>query len=636
MLSKLKTVNELLSDAVSDFDRENVNKIPNTEQVAMANRAVRSVSSQFYDLFATQYLTDYVPNVSTSGNYSIGGASYIPSTGALTVTSPARAYNPNDIGNTMFLGLPANRFTQKVYNSSYGSTAQICIDKRGNIWYAGSGESTLHRYTPSTGATKDFTVVNTAGYGANVAHILNDDSDNIWAVFGAYLAKIDTSDTLTQQSLLDASLTAACTDGTNIYLMFGIVNYNKVYRVPSNNLSIAKFCDCDTPYPSQPHLAWDTDLNHLCMFSNNNGRIEWYDFAGALLQSDTITLAGGYDDTAYNRLQYDSINRCFWVMTIHLNDNACDVYKILTSDYSKVVNSGVCTYGGWSARSCIVLDPYGDGIFVTQTIESSAAVLGGVTKLSLNGTITFYPATTYNSYYFISNGAFDSNQNLWFGGKISLSSTNTLTGLLFWSLLSTVMVYNAKISSVTSDSVVVLSGGELPDILTTFDSVTSVPIPNIASIDISSLDVMTLGNTIRMNLLSDQTMTVESKTLEDFNRFRSSDIYNKSRIVYTIVGEKILLKWGTSLDNNGTLLGTLTIRYPRIPLTAGQADYIDIPDGAIELVTTYLKKMVSQRIGEPTKDNYEQEIQTRISELLNSYGRTATQEEIKEKVQALK
>jgi len=153
-------------------------------------------------------------------------------------------------------------------------------------------------------------------------------------------------------------------------------------------------------------------------------------------------------------------------------------------------------------------------------------------------------------------------------------------------------------------------------------------------IDISTLPIMRAGGPqIKWELESSATQFLDVVSAEKFRTFRPSDPGNANRIVWYVSGNYMYLKWGTGL---GTTAGTLTLRYPRVPIAmAADGDSPDIPDGApIQLFLTLIKRTLDNRFIK-SKANYTAEITEGVETTMRAFGMVAKEEEIENKVKTL-
>jgi hypothetical protein len=196
-------------------------------------------------------------------------------------------------------------------------------------------------------------------------------------------------------------------------------------------------------------------------------------------------------------------------------------------------------------------------------------------------------------------------------------------------------VYVAYITAVLSTTDVTLNGSLLPvvDVVASIDEVlVAGSVPTMNSISLATLKIMRTGEQMRLQLYSSQTNNVIPVSAEDVRVFIPSAPQNLGKIVWSFVGEDIIFAYGNGL----TTPGTLSVRYPRIPIPIqSDADYLDLPDGiATQIATLVTKKIISERYGN-TPQNFAQEMGTLIGEMYKNTGAMATQEEVKSKVQAL-
>ena len=152
------------------------------------------------------------------------------------------------------------------------------------------------------------------------------------------------------------------------------------------------------------------------------------------------------------------------------------------------------------------------------------------------------------------------------------------------------------------------------------------------AIDISALRIMRSGQQMRMTLFSSVTKDVTVKQPEEVDSFIASALQNSTKIVWTLVGDKIKLAKGAGLASYG-----LTIRYPRVPtLVTADTDLIDLPDGpAPAMLVALVREEVASRINFQVPDTLNK-IETAIRDLYNSFGVAISNEMIKEKANDLK
>jgi len=195
--------------------------------------------------------------------------------------------------------------------------------------------------------------------------------------------------------------------------------------------------------------------------------------------------------------------------------------------------------------------------------------------------------------------------------------------------------YYGTVLTVVSSTAIRIIGTNLPSTDGTFQSFLMTATPAaFDTISLSNIPIMRLGQQVRLILESDAIPTRICKpvSIEALNNFDESAPYNKKMIVYAYAGEELLLRKGAGLNS----YGTLTLRFPRIPQKlSSDSDMVDVPDGAIQLVLVYLEKLLRGRLRQPSSPSTENELQAAIENLYQSYGITATLEEIKAKVEAL-
>lgn len=154
------------------------------------------------------------------------------------------------------------------------------------------------------------------------------------------------------------------------------------------------------------------------------------------------------------------------------------------------------------------------------------------------------------------------------------------------------------------------------------------------SISLAGLRIFRTGGPAKLILRSSTNGLCHPVSMEEYLTFanRSSDLENRRRIVYAYNGELLFPDKGSKLSS----YGTLTLFYPRIATpVADDSEKIDLPDGAaVELGILKLRHVLAQRYKAPEIDP-RGEMERLTAELYRNYGLTVTQEEIKEKVNAL-
>jgi hypothetical protein len=131
------------------------------------------------------------------------------------------------------------------------------------------------------------------------------------------------------------------------------------------------------------------------------------------------------------------------------------------------------------------------------------------------------------------------------------------------------------------------------------------------------------------------TMPCRAVSMDEFIDFRSTDLHTRMEIVWTLEGEKILLKKGSGISTAFTAQ-IIKVHYPAIPddVTA-DADFVDIPDGAaVEIAIIKLKNILGERFPSAKQDRTE-ELKSLVSSLYQNFSAQASLEEIQAKVKAL-
>jgi hypothetical protein len=158
------------------------------------------------------------------------------------------------------------------------------------------------------------------------------------------------------------------------------------------------------------------------------------------------------------------------------------------------------------------------------------------------------------------------------------------------------------------------------------------------AVALTGLRIARVGQQIRFHLESTATNYIEAVSVEELRVWRSGASTNLNKIVYALVGDALYLRWGDSLTNSGTL----TLRYPRLPLeVTSDASYIDLPDGiAIEVAILKTKLIVQQRLitsgAKSTIPQIDNEMSALVQAMYQTFGQEVGAETIKQKVQALK
>lgn len=195
-------------------------------------------------------------------------------------------------------------------------------------------------------------------------------------------------------------------------------------------------------------------------------------------------------------------------------------------------------------------------------------------------------------------------------------------------------VYIATVKTYLTASSVIVDGASLPSSGGAVSYAILCPTSVTADyISIAAYRIMMTGQQVRMSIESSATSYVSSVSMDELRVWRSSAVQNKDRIVFSLSGEKIFLKKGTSLSS----FGTLTIHYPRVPaLMTAMTDYVDIPDGAATgLLISTVRSMVAPRIGIQLQDQTN-DIAQKVQAMYSTFAQEASAEEIIKKVQSLK
>jgi hypothetical protein len=157
--------------------------------------------------------------------------------------------------------------------------------------------------------------------------------------------------------------------------------------------------------------------------------------------------------------------------------------------------------------------------------------------------------------------------------------------------------------------------------------------PTGTSVNLGTLRIMRTGQTVKMDIESTATTSLEATTSQAVFKFDPTAPQNANKIVWAYSGEEILLAKGNGLST----FGTFTLRYPRVPnYVVNDTDKIDIPDGApFEVGFLYLKSLIARRENKEFA-SYEAQQVNMIKALYNTFQAQATTEEIKNKVLVLK
>lgn len=196
-------------------------------------------------------------------------------------------------------------------------------------------------------------------------------------------------------------------------------------------------------------------------------------------------------------------------------------------------------------------------------------------------------------------------------------------------------LYIGTISQFISATVVVITGFVLPTTNQTVDYVEVIP-TSITTVGNTAINISTLrlmrSHAIKMYLESTSTPSVDPVSLEEYFTWQPQADKNANRIVWAYSGDELLLAKG----NNLSAYGTFTLHYPRIPDQGTlDAQNLDIPDGAfIDICLTKFDMLIAEMTNKPIPDRT-QALTGMIQALYASFGREASLEAIREKVQAL-
>ncbi len=195
--------------------------------------------------------------------------------------------------------------------------------------------------------------------------------------------------------------------------------------------------------------------------------------------------------------------------------------------------------------------------------------------------------------------------------------------------------YIGFIDSIISTTIVSLVGFSLPTTdQASFDTITVFSTsPTGSTISIAGLRMMRTGPQIKFELESTATSVIEELTTIGLRNFNTAATQNLNKVAFAISGSYALWKKGDSLTN----AGTLTFRYPRVPLRrTDDADKIDIPDGpAIQLGIMNLSTLIARRSNIEVNERTKEEILTITQSLNSMFGKQFTLEQVQQKALAL-
>lgn len=147
-------------------------------------------------------------------------------------------------------------------------------------------------------------------------------------------------------------------------------------------------------------------------------------------------------------------------------------------------------------------------------------------------------------------------------------------------------------------------------------------------ISLASLRTAMGGAEQKFRLESSLATTVLPVSKEEHGTFRTGSHQNKNTICWTLIGDYLYLKKGTSLAS----YGTLTFYYARNPIPVSLNDsLIDFADGApMEVAIFRLKRLLAERYG--VKLGNEQEAADLVKAMYSNLGVQANLEDINDKV----
>ena len=211
-------------------------------------------------------------------------------------------------------------------------------------------------------------------------------------------------------------------------------------------------------------------------------------------------------------------------------------------------------------------------------------------------------------------------------------------GNLVTLLIGTNTVIPCYVNTFVSTTSVILGGAALPatdqTIVTALMTTTSPT--STDSISLTGIRMQRTGPQISCTLDSSVTDVTEALGLDDLRVWPTTTFQHKNKIVWSLSGDTLLLKKGSSLSS----YGTLTFRFPRVatPVTV-DASKVDLPDGAaMELALIKLKMYMLERMNIPVKQvlpDYERQTATYVSALYRAFGSEVSNADILDKVKAL-
>ena len=135
------------------------------------------------------------------------------------------------------------------------------------------------------------------------------------------------------------------------------------------------------------------------------------------------------------------------------------------------------------------------------------------------------------------------------------------------------------------------------------------------------------------SLLTAQRRYVAPVSFAEYTSWRSSSVYNRARIIYTPVGDYLLLKKGDAIPS---YTSDVVLRYPRVPIKPlGDTVLLDLPDGIpIELALIAGKSRLIERYGLPKQDLTGIATE-QMQAAFQAYGASLKHEEAEKKAKAI-
>lgn len=191
--------------------------------------------------------------------------------------------------------------------------------------------------------------------------------------------------------------------------------------------------------------------------------------------------------------------------------------------------------------------------------------------------------------------------------------------------------YLGTIDAINSTTIVRLIGDGLPTSdQASFDTITVLATtPTGSTVSLARLRMMRTGQQIALEVESTVTEEIEVMETIALRHFNTTAVQNRNKIAYALSGNSLYFKKGSSLSS----YGTITIRYPRVPLrVTADVDYIDIPDGiAVQLGIMNLSTLIARRSNVEVNERTKQEILALTQSLNSMFGRQFNITQLKEK-----